>query len=170
MRTQPKLSLMLLFGLLLSGTACTRPGVTTETRPSLAAELQAWQGRSSQAFLKATGWVPSADYGIGSQGKRVVVFDALGTPGTDTTLTYTHTTPWTGPDSKYPGVTTTSGPNQPVAPAPGNSSVRTERITLPQNRPGCRLTLWVDAQGNIERWLLEGSERTHQALDRLKKS
>lgn len=170
MRSARCLSLLCLLGLALSGTACTRLRVESEKRHQLFGEIKSWEGRSVQDFLKSTGWIPSSEYGIGNEGHRVLVFEVLGTPASPTTLTYTHTTPWTGPDSKYPGVTTTSGPNQPVAPPPGTGTVRSERITIPQGESGCRLTLWVDAKGIIGSWRLEGSECSAETLDRLKKS
>jgi hypothetical protein len=157
-----------LWTLLLVGlAACTHPGVDASRTADLQADLDGWRGKPFTEFEKTTGWKGTQRTGPAGATFRVIEFNALGAVGEANTLTYHQVTPWS--NEGQPGPAMTQGPNQPVNLPSGNATVRTETITIPQSRTGCRLFVWVDAKGLISSWRMEGGECFRETLNRLKR-
>lgn len=160
---------LLVMAALLTGLACTPPGVEASRANALRAYLDDWKGKPFADFLQATRWQPNYDRTAARAGAfRVVgfiVLDSAAAPATSTTMTYHQVTPWT---DNRPGASFTGGANQPLGAPPTNANVRTETVRMPESSPGCTLWVWVDGTGQISSWRLEGNDCTRETLDRLK--
>ncbi len=153
---------------LFMGLACAKPEAGTDRAADLRAQLEGWKGRPLSDFLSATHWKPTRVIpGIRASDYRMVEFNATGAgPASGPmTATYHHVTPWA---QGQPGVTTTTGMNQPLDVPPATATVRTETVRIPSAPAGCKLILWVNGEGLVHSWRLEGSDCSKDTLDRLR--
>lgn len=164
LRLAPLTLLSLLAVTSLATVGCLGPQAEAARSNDFRAWMEGWKGKPFAEFEKATNWRIASDRTMTGTGiARVVEYGGFRDAGTtDTTMTYHHVTSWEG---NRPGITTTTGANQPVGELPANARVRTETLRIPRSRSGCRLFLWVDAQGLISSYRMDGSECFRETLE-----
>jgi len=163
-RTRLLAPLTLLSLLAMASVGCLSPQVDAARNTEFRTWMESWKGKPFAEFEKAVNWRITSDRSQAGTGvTRVVEYGGFRSASSaDTTMTYHQVTPWNG---NQPGVATTTGANQPLGQRPANATIRTETVRIPSSPSGCRLFLWVDAQGLISSYRMDGTDCFRETLD-----